>query len=147
MYPVLDLKFEKAAVNTYAKELKVRFNNVVSASIKDLFSENDDWDKLGNPEEPSLQKDKIDPLEDMENATLAKFSKNDQLLQRIRKDGVPWGELNKYFEGQLPRELEDLSDRAYYMVKKALDKEFTQKGSGWYTFKNEKTGNTWVRAS
>jgi hypothetical protein len=83
----------------------------------------------------------------MENATLAKFSKNDQLLQRIRKDGVPWGELNKYFEGQLPRELEDLSDRAYYMVKKALDKEFTQKGSGWYTFKNEKTGNTWVRAS
>ena len=147
MYPVLDLKFEKAAVNTYAKELKLRFNNVVSASPKDLFSENEDWDKLGNPEEPSLQKDKIDPLEDMENATLAKFSKNEQLLQRIKKDGVPWGELNKYFEGQLPRELEDLSDRAYYMVKKALDKEFTQKGSGWYTFKNEKTGNTWVRAS
>lgn len=146
IYPVIDSRYEKAAVNTYAKELKNRFNYVIPSTPKELFSESDYLDKLGNPEEPSLQRDKNDPLEDMENAALDKFSKNELLLQRIRKDGVPWGELNKYFEGQLPQELEDLPDRAYYIVRKALDKVFVDKGAGWYTFKSEKTGNTWVRA-
>jgi len=130
MYPVIDSKYEKDAVNTYARELKNRFNYVIPSISKELFSESDYLDKLGNPEEPSLQRDKNDPLEDMENAALDKFSKNAPLLQRIRKEGVAWGELNKYFEGQLPQELEDLPDRAYYIVRKALDKVFVDACSG-----------------
>ena len=70
--------------------------------------------------------------------------RDDDLCQRIRESGAPWGGIRAFLEGILPEDLDDRGQFAYDMIPEALNRLFGD--NGWESFKHDKTGATWVRA-
>ena len=69
----------------------------------------------------------------------------DDLCERIKSEkGRPWGEIRAFFLKKLPEGIDDRGQFAYHLVRTALDEIFGTEG--WESYKNEKTGHTWVRA-
>jgi hypothetical protein len=85
-----------------------------------------DWDESGT-----------DYLREAEDAAIEAFRSDEQLQSRIRTaEGVPWGELNKFFESRLPDTLDDRSERAFRLVKKAMERVYGDQMTAWQAYRN-----------
>ena len=84
-----------------------------------------------------------DALEAIEGKAIDAL-REDDLLERIKsEDGRPWGGVKAFFLKKLPDNLHDRDGFAFRLVPRALDEIFGE--DGWESYKNEKTGHTWVR--
>ena len=84
-----------------------------------------------------------DLLRDTEGVAIETFRNDDELQKKLAsEEGVPWGELNTYFEGLLPAEWDDLRERAYRFVAKAMTELYGPQESGWEAYRNEKRSPT-----
>lgn len=85
-----------------------------------------EWDESGT-----------DYLREAEDAAIEEFRSDEELQSRIRTpEGVPWGELNTFFESRLPDTLDDRRDRAYRLVKKAMERVYGEQDSAWQAYRN-----------
>ena len=87
----------------------------------------------------------IDVLRTIEKNAIEAL-RHDPICEQIRADGVAWGGIKAFFKSRLPKDLENRDTFAYRLVPTALNEIFGAQGTGWKSFKNEKTGQTWCRA-
>jgi DNA helicase HerA-like ATPase len=159
MFDVRDPDYHEAAAETYAATLKRRFDAVAgevalaaaAATVGDgdgtspvTVEATSDGELIlvdESPEEP------VDVFGTVEARAIAALDADEELKDRIRDEGVPWGGLNAFFEQNLPELLENRADVAFHLVPKALDRVFgDQVSGGWHTFKHPTTNKTWVKA-
>jgi uncharacterized protein len=169
-YPVRDPDYRREAAETYAAELRARYDRVAeeavgyrvpvgvasaeaTASVTETApSPSGD----GQPDGGAASGDgrlfdagpgdeAVDVFSAIEARAIDAFGRDGDLQQRLRDQGVPWGGLNKHFEALLPEELENRDDAAYRLVAKAMGQVHGRQGVGWHTFKHPETQRTWVR--
>jgi hypothetical protein len=158
MFEVRDPDYREAAAETYAAGLKRRFDAVagevaVAAAVGAPSGDgtttvtveaSSDGELIlvdETPDEP------VDVFASVEAQAIAALDADEDLKDRIRTDGMPWGGLNAFFEQHLPELLENRSDVAFHLVPKALDRVFgDQVSGGWHTFKHPTTNKTWIKA-
>lgn len=87
-------------------------------------------------------------LKSHEKAAINDFSSDDQLLSKLKSDGVPWRGVQERLKESLPKQLDDRNDIAYRLVPKAMDIVFGKQNTAWKTekrpSKSGKGSTTWI---
>ncbi|MEW6749749.1 MAG: DUF87 domain-containing protein [Candidatus Latescibacterota bacterium] len=136
--PMRDRHYNRPAAQTYAAQLRERFEGIAPAAAADGedFADNEDL----RAEAPAL-----DRLRVLRAQAIQAFAAS-EWYNRVTTDGAAWGSLKAFFLEQLPAELDNADDIAFRLVRQALTEAFGAQGTGWHTFKSPTSGATWVRA-
>lgn len=111
------------------------------SSTKEIVADATSTGEVGT----EAEMDDVDVVHVLQRNLIASL-RDDPLVDRIRGDGVPWGGLNAFFRERVPEDFDDADEFAYHLVRPALDEVIGPQDQCWETFKNPKTGRTWVRA-
>jgi uncharacterized protein len=151
LFSPLDPTYTKAAVSTFADQLKEEFHTTfgkgrVSTSTEKL-PENKNMEKGGDSllATENHEDETVDILEQIESAAIEKLRNNKQLMSKIEGEGVAWGSLKALFLENLPKEMDDRSTIAYNLVAKGMDKLFGPQNEAWHAFRN-KENKTYVKS-
>ena len=137
-YTMLDPKYNRPPINTYAETLKKRIGRMIRPD--DAVPPTAATGVVDRDQE-----DDSDPLRALEKRAVGALRES-PYPGRIRSEGVPWGELNNFFKRGLPEDLDDRGQFAYHLVPKVMDEVFGPQYAGWETFTPEGKTSTWVRA-
>lgn len=141
MYSIRDPQYNQPAGNTYAQTLRHAF-----FSMKQIAEPNNTGRLFSTQAENEEDIGAIDVKANIEQQVIELFRKNDEIRQKLFKDGMPWYGLQKFFIDHLPEQLEDRSQFAYNLVAKAMNTVFGPEPA-WETYKNPETRKTWIRAT
>ncbi|MDD9799018.1 MAG: DUF87 domain-containing protein [Gammaproteobacteria bacterium] len=144
MFPVLDPEYNRRPGNTYRKTLVGIFPDMQkTATAKQGPNAGGEATRLSAGAEDD---ESPDVKASIEQQAIAALRSNDglSLRQKISRYGAPWGEIKAFFLERLPQ-LDDSGQFAYHLVPKALNSIFGPQDESWESFKNSKTGKTWVR--
>ncbi len=142
IYALRDPNYNKAAVHTYAQILSTEFESGISIEREKQLVATDENEFDNSEQLPGFNKLE-DNLQKLQSLATKAIRSDENIMRKIRADGVPWGALNKIVEQALPENTDDKSTFAYNCVKPALDEIFGK--NLWEPFQNEKTGKTWVK--
>lgn len=139
LYRPLDPDYNREEIQTYARQLSDEFDAIRARAADAVGLPSDITSTDAEDETLSLS-----PLDLYERRAIAALRANTDLLSRIRGAGVPWGELNRFMETNLPADLDDRSELAYRLVPRALNEILGSQDVGWHRF--EHGGRGWVKA-
>lgn len=155
MFPRLDHNYDKPAVETFAAELRRRFDRMTERVRESVLTASDGARLGETAREQQLvisestgdsEESDIDTYAAVEENAIRALSADQVLMRQINGEGVAWGGLNAFFDKQLPSELDDRKKTAYRLVAKALDRLLGPQDVNWHSFKHPSTGKTWVKA-
>jgi hypothetical protein len=150
MYSVLDPAYDSEGVETFARHLKVEFEQAleerleaISVPLTVLDADSDDGNiPNGEP---------VDTMSVYKQQAIGALRRNEGFLSQMRSTGIPWGGILKLLMHELPQTMEERerSNIAYHLVREALEALFGLENEGWYTQPGARKGGgttTWVKA-
>jgi hypothetical protein len=166
MYPPRDPSYDGNAADTFARELRAEFEQDLRAAGIPLADteETPRGDRGGNRDGELVEDDHdrdqegqldfggqvaargTDVLAGLERRAIASLAEDEDLMNRIRGEGVAWGALNAFMRDQLPNNMDGREGVAYNLVPKALNEIIGRQGEAWHTFKHPERRTTYVRA-
>lgn len=165
-YSARDPDYNKSRAKTFAEQLRTKFAKALTDSrasipvdtpitvadakpggMLSLFD-----DGVGSPESGPINGEPLDaPVDVMatySKAAIATVANDKALMDRLRKNGIPWMGVVTALEYALPDLLEDRHDIAYKLVPRFLIETFGERDKAWETKKQpKKEGSgttTWV---
>ena len=163
MYRRLDENYDRAAVPTFAAEMKQEFEEQLQEAMLDISPERQSAANGRAPEETTSS----DPFFDFEDFDLDELSEdggNDgkpdvkEAYERnairalraaddlIENGGVAYGRIKAFLRERLPETLEDRDGLAYELVSKALNEILGAQDEDWHSYRNEHRNTTYVKA-
>jgi DNA helicase HerA-like ATPase len=133
-----DPEYTRAAVNTYAQELKERFT--LSEAPAGLFSENGD-----STPHPSLDNGEslpVDPFAVYRALAIRAVQNNNQLQTYLEGNGAAWGYIKKVIRDTIPTDVDGADDLAYDLVRPVLDEVLGERDVHWETYQRESPRGT-----
>ncbi len=126
-----DPEYTRDRIDTYATKLKAKFESDLIDGVE--FEETaDESNEAMDPQKVYLER-------------MIQMLKNDQeMMNKLQKNAMPWGGLKAYIFERLPTSIEDRDNYAYNMVVKVMNVLYGNQGVGWHTFKNEKSKTTYI---
>nr|WP_273888500.1 hypothetical protein [Rubrobacter naiadicus] len=167
MYRRLDENYDRAAVPTFAAEMKREFDQQFQEAM--LETAGSESRASGNGRATAATSEE-DPFLDLEEFDLDEFSSDgdsiekpdvketyernaiqalraaDDLLERIRNGRVAFGTVKAFLKERLPDTLEGRDQLAYDLVPKALNEIFGSQDEAWHSYRNEQRKTKYVRA-
>ncbi len=142
-YRMVDPEYNRQPAATYARRLRERIARIVSPGTPGARGDGTAPDTSVDGSGLQGEAAPADVLRTLQlQATQA--LRESEILDRVRgADGVAWGELNAFFEGVLPEDLDDRKQFAFRQVPKVLDELFGPQG--WESYTPEGRASTWVR--
>lgn len=153
LYEALDPNYNRPSVNTAAQILHQRFAQEVENARQSVQYEKREEETNQVKMEPvpyddSVPDEEIDPLTLYIEAAIDKFRKDTEILSRLEEYGVPWRGVQEQLKTYLPDILEDIDNRAYHLVPKAMEAVFGERDKRWKTErrprKNGSGFTTWL---
>lgn len=147
-----DPNYSNAAVPAYAAELKRQFNARIEdarqqmaishAEPRTLSHQQSFMAASDNGRHESDDSPDLDPLQVLEAAAIEGLRQDRRFQQGINSDGVAWGTVKAILQEKLPPTLDNREDRAYRLVRPALDQILGPQDTGWHSFKKpNRTGD------
>lgn len=134
MYSVKDPDYDKPATNSYATQVKQRYEKELLSLRRELNEEFIVEDASDESIEYDLTQ--IDAMKLMKDAAIKRVKSNSILINTIKEGNSPWMALQNALQVELPEKLENRSKIAFETVKQFMDEVF---GKGrWTTLKREK---------
>lgn len=146
LFKTLDPHYNKSAVNTYANELKKKFEGILKKAIK--VEHESPTSEIGpDTISASAESEQVtDPKEIYENSAIEALRSDKKMMDAIKGEGAAYGAVKAFLLSKLPEELENRNDSAYALVPKALNTIFGSQDQEWYSFKNSARQNkTYVK--
>lgn len=144
-FKVRDPGYTMDAGNTFARELRKRFSEAINASAEQVSVPRPADETPGSAEAEGADTP-VDVLATYTQSAIARLRDDAQYLDRMRKQGVPWFDVQQRIMGFLPDFLDNRDDEAYRIVPRAMNDIFGDQG--WETERREKkTGRgqtTWI---
>lgn len=148
---VLDPEYNRQAVDTFAQQIKEKFQHSLDNSLSlqpelELFDEplaaGETMDESGEP---------VDVYAIYKNTAIQALKGNQEIMDDMHGRGVPWGVVVHFLEDQLPDVLEkrERNRLAYNMVVEALEKVVGLREQTWYADrKRNRNGKitVWIHA-
>ena len=130
-----DADFSGAEVNTFAKEIRGKFEKQLSKipARQQIAEERDD----------GVQQ--VDILKTYEEKAIKALKNSGQLMKKIRNTGAPWGEVQAFLLDYFPDDFYDRKQQAYYLVPKALNQILGLQGDAWESYRPEERNTAYVR--
>jgi uncharacterized protein len=147
MFSLRDPNFNEPAVDTFAQSLRTEFQGILADKAPEVVLESmeaapeqADTSSLG----PVVVDDAepIDVLGVYEDRAIEALRADDDLIAKIRDQGVAWGTLKAFLANALPATLDDRDQLAYNLVRKALEQIFGVQNQAWHSFRNPQRNNT-----
>lgn len=149
-YTRLDPDYSKAEAETYARQLKAKFAQVLEESLEAMsgplfVAETDGSDGTMPEAEP------VDAMSVFKQQAIEALRRNREFMERMHHKGIPWGVVKVYIADELPRTIEEQErgELAYTMVRETLEALFGTEDQGWHTYSApRKDGKPaiWVKA-
>ncbi|MBV9615045.1 MAG: DUF87 domain-containing protein [Ktedonobacteraceae bacterium] len=143
-YTALDPHYNKPATNTFAQELRTRFQQTLEESLETITIIPAAERILGNGNSPEVES--IDTLAVYKRQAIEALRRDDRFLADIAR-GMPWGKIGEYIREKLPDtiELQERDRIAFRMVRETLIAILGDEDEKWYTFKTGR-GATMVKS-
>lgn len=147
LFKTLDPQYNKSEVNTYAKELKKKFDEMLKSAIK--VEKKSSTSEIGTDAiSASAENEQVtDPKEIYENSAVEALRNDKKTMDAIKGDGTAYGSIKAFLLSKLPDALENREEIAYALVPKALNAILGTQDQEWYSFRNTNRNNvTYVKA-
>ena len=147
MFSMQDPNYNKPAAQTYAQALRSTFSKMRQVATTIHAPKAGGAGALSSVKAEVKDTEPVDVIANIEQEAIRALSENVHIMQRLRSEnGLPWYRLQKFLFGYLPEHLEDRHQFAYNLVPKVMNAVFGPRPRAWETFRNQKTGKTWIRA-
>jgi len=146
LFKTLDPQYNKSAIDTYAKKLKNKFDEMLKKAIK--VEQKSSTSEIGTDAiSASAESEQVtDPKEIYENSAIEALKGDKKLMDTIKGDGAAYGAIKAFLSSKLPAELENRDEIAYALVPKSLNVIFGAQDQEWYSFRNASRNNaTYVK--
>jgi hypothetical protein len=155
-YQAQDPQYNGLGIETAAEELRRRFATALASARGAVRVEVLPGGKggvhpappMGPRDENAKTDEEQDVLGSYEEAAIAAFRSDGQLLDKLRQYGMPWRGVQEQLKQALPDVLSDRDQIAYGLVPKAMNAVFGQQVTTWNTEKRRsKSGTgytTWI---
>lgn len=159
MYHRLDENYDRAAVRTFAAEMKQDFQAPLQSAIPEASET-----ASGNGRAPAAlpltelysdgegldiedSEQRTDVKGTFERKAIEALRADADIMQKIDNGGVAWGALVAFLKEQLPSTIEarERGNLAYALVPKALNHILGKQDEAWYSFRNDRN-TTYVRS-
>jgi DNA helicase HerA-like ATPase len=139
-----DPGYNLPAIRTFADELATEFEQRLqlaahqSASAA-LVSGNGKSDDFGSESSQLMMldfdegQDTVDVLQTLESAAIEALRRDERIMSQLRGDGVAWGTLKAFLKEQLPETMDNRDQRAYELVRTALEHICGPQNVGWHS--------------
>ena len=154
-YPVMDAKYDRAGVETFATHLAKEFQNTLEHATGVLIQESSTT-SAEVTEESVVSSDDVAPdtrstdaLGAYERKAIDALRNDETSMSRLKGEGLAWGSVKALLKKNLPGNLDNLDDIAFHLVPKALNEIFGSQRDKWHDFKkNNSQGRliTYVKA-
>jgi DNA helicase HerA-like ATPase len=155
-YQAQDPQYNRPAVRTAAEELRQRFAAALASARGAV--------QVGDPPRgravappvapPGLRDEEADvdegqdALGSYEDAAIQAFRADSEIIEKLRRNGMPWRGVLERLKNALPDVLSDRDQIAYGMVPKAMNAVFGSQPAGWRTEKRPRRSGsgftTWI---
>jgi len=147
MFSLRDPNFDQPGVNTYANDLRAEFQGILSDRINIVPIEATDGEEVepatpGTASHAAEDAEPIDVLAVYENTAIEALRTDNDLMAKIRGQGVAWGTLKAFLANALPSTLDDRDQLAYNLIPKALNRILGVQNQAWHSFRNPERNNT-----
>jgi DNA helicase HerA-like ATPase len=127
LYKTLDPTYNRPAVDTYASELREKFQTETSSEV--VFGEGFDVEH----DRTIIDQGGDDIFRHYQKQAIKALARNEAFRQNIESNGIPWGVVTGMLKEALPHTLMDRDSVAYNLVPDALNEILGPKGSAWTT--------------
>lgn len=144
MYSMRDRDYDQPPGHTYALTLRSTISEMrqVDTTARALEAES----ALFPSDAEAGEFESIDVKQNIEKRAIETLRNDREVRQKLESsDGMPWFGLQKFLIDNLPDYLENRQQFAYDLVPKAMNDIFGPQPKAWETFKNSKSGKTWIR--
>jgi uncharacterized protein len=144
MYTAQDRMYNKAAVDTFARQTKKKFRHALEEGLQAIQASST---KEALDGEISSNEEPVDVMEVYKSQTIELLKKDSYFRTEIVR-GVPWGRVGELIKAKLPNVIpEHERDRLAFRewTRPILITIFGEEDEGWYTFKSKK-GATMVKS-
>jgi DNA helicase HerA-like ATPase len=149
MYAMLDAKYSRPAVETFAQQLKAEFQQALEERLEAVSTPLPSLE-IGASNGNSLEAESIDTMSVYKKRAIEALRRKEEFLEKMRR-GVPWGVVKGYIADELPKAIEEQErgEIAYNLVPEALETIFGPENEQWYKYTaSRKDGKPtmWVKA-
>ena len=127
LYRSLDETYTREAVDTYASQLKARYEDAIT-STPEVFV----GDKVTDRKGPK-KKGQLDPFRANQERAIEALAKDERFYEGIQDKGIPWGVVVGILKDALPDTMLDRESVAFRMVPDALNEILGPKDEAWTT--------------
>ena len=142
IYSMRDPDYSRGTGVTFAATLKA---DVFQPAQPKTVSDQSD---IKSPDETLFDDDSVvDVKASIETQAIKKLLSDTKTMERLRSlDGIAWRGVTEALKSGLPETIDDRDQFAYNLVPRALNEVFRgQQDYAWESYKNSRTGATWVR--
>jgi uncharacterized protein len=131
MYSALDPRYERSGEETYARELRSKFEKVASEIVS--ATAHKDKEGGGPSAQPSLESEPADMLSGYNELVLQALAKDENFLQMLRNNGMPWRGVVQKIEQTLPAIIDDQEKNhlAYDLASVVISKFLGEENKNW----------------
>lgn len=145
IYSMRDNEYNRPPGQTYAQTLLDTFSGMGGQTVSPVVRP-----ETGNIEVTvSSDTEEAEPLDVMahiEQQAIEALKADAKLIKKIEsEEGAAWGSIKAFFMDKLPKQLDDRSEFAYKLVKKAMDSIYGPQDKEWQTYKNIERKATYVK--
>jgi hypothetical protein len=153
MFSLRDPAYNNASGTTYAQTLRATFlgagrpaalQSQAAPSSQELFTQ-EPGDKEADEAE-AVDAEPIDVMANIERQMFEALRAEGKLTSKIEsEEGVAWGAIRAFFAERLPPHLDDRSQLAYQLVRKAMTHLYGAQEQGWESYKHSSRNTAYVR--
>jgi len=127
LYETADPRYENAAIQTYASQLRANF-------ALEVADQREMPQQAAEPaDNPVVERPSVDPYREYQKRAIEALAKNESFLQSIESNGIPWGVVIGMLKDGLPASLADRDSIAYNLVPVAMNAILGPKDKSWST--------------
>jgi hypothetical protein len=123
MYKTSDPKYDRGPVQTFASNLRKKFEEDLEISIPGVLV----------PEPETTAAVAPDPFRSFQKQAIQALARNDSFRESIDANGIPWGVVIGMLKEALPSSLTDRDSVAYNLVSVAMNEIIGPKDEAWTT--------------
>jgi hypothetical protein len=126
LYNALDPKYDRPGIDTYASTLRAKFQIDSQRGVPGAESSKES-------DQPGVEQGASDPFRRCQKDAIEALGRNENFLQSIDSNGIPWGVVIGILKEALSPKLADRDSIAYNLVPQAMNEILGPKDEAWTT--------------
>ena len=149
LYTRLDKEYDRPAIAIYASQLRGKYAGNLAHLLTTVMSSNG-MTTAANPGLETAQNGFIEPSQSgdpfrlHQEQAIEALKTNEEFMQALEQDGIPWGRVVGLLKEALPETMDDRDNVAYNLVPRALKEILGERDEAWKTERRGARATTFI---